>query len=56
MNIEDICHSPSCLILGFTKNGRALHLQVCYSSSETVKIVTLYEPAPDEWVDFRRRR
>ena len=49
-------YSPSCLVLGFTENGRALHLQVCYSSGERVKIVTLYDPDPDEWIDFRTRR
>jgi len=49
-------YSPSCLVLGFTRNHRPLHLQVCYSTTETVKIVTIYEPDPAEWVDDRIRR
>ena len=49
-------YSPSCLVSGFTQNHRPLHLQVCYSNSETVKIVTIYEPDPAEWIDGRIRR
>lgn len=40
-------YSPSCLLLGYTEAGRALHLQVSLASSELVKIITLYEPDPD---------
>jgi hypothetical protein len=49
-------YSPSCLVLGFSRNRRPLHLQVCYSSPGTVKIVTLYEPDPADWTDLRIRR
>lgn len=49
-------YSPSCLGLGFTRNRRPLHLQVCYSSPSTVKIITLYEPDPAEWIENRIRR
>ena len=49
-------YSPSCLMLGFTQNRRPIHLQLCYSSAETVKIVTIYEPDPAEWIDYRIRR
>lgn len=49
-------YSPSCLLLGFTAGGRALHLQVSLAETELVKIVTVYEPDPDEWVDYRKRR
>jgi hypothetical protein len=49
-------YSPSCLVLGFTEGERPLHLQVCYSSSQTVKIVTLYEPGEADWVGHRIRR
>ena len=48
-------YGPSCLILGFTKAGRPLHVQCSYPSGPLIKIVTLYEPSPDLWVDFRRR-
>jgi hypothetical protein len=49
-------YGPSCLILGFTKAGRPLHLQCSYSSRPLIKIITLYEPDPDLWVDFRIRK
>jgi len=49
-------YSPSCLLLGFTKQRRPLHLQVSYADSALVKIITLYEPARSEWIDFSQRR
>lgn len=49
-------YSPSCLVLGFTDGRRPLHMQVCYTDSETLKIITIYEPEADEWVGFRERR
>jgi hypothetical protein len=48
-------YGPSCLILGFTKAGRPLHLQCSYPSRQVIKMITLYEPDPDLWVDFRIR-
>ncbi len=49
-------YSPSCLGLGFTRMRRPLHLQLCYSSNEIVKIITLYVPDPAEWIEYRIRR
>ncbi len=49
-------YGPSCLILGYTKAGRPLHIQCSYPSRPLVKIITLYEPDPDLWIDFRVRR
>ncbi len=49
-------YSPSGLLLGFTRSGRALHFQVSYSDGNLTKIITIYEPDPDEWVEFRVRR
>jgi len=49
-------YGPSCLILGFTRSGRPLHIQCSYPSRPLVKIVTLYQPDLDQWVDFRIRR
>jgi hypothetical protein len=48
--------SPSCLTLGFTEGGRPLHMQVCYTGSGMLKIITLYEPDAGKWIDFRVRR
>jgi hypothetical protein len=49
-------YGPSCLILGFTLADRPLHILCSYPSRPLVKIVTLYEPDPDQWIDFRTRR
>ena len=49
-------YGPSCLILGYTKMGRPLHVQCSYPSRTLVKIIILYEPDPDLWIDFRVRR
>ena len=49
-------YGPSCLVLGFTKAGRALHLQCSYPARPLVKIITIYEPDPQEWSEFRRRK
>lgn len=49
-------YGPSCLILGFTKARRPLHIQCSYPSRPLIKIITLYEPDPDLWVDFRIRK
>ncbi len=49
-------YGPSCLLLGFTASHRLLHVQCSYPSRPLVKIITLYEPDPALWTDFRRRR
>ena len=49
-------YGPSCLILGFTKGGRPLHIQCSYPSRPLIKIVTVYEPDPDLWIDLRIRK
>jgi YgiT-type zinc finger domain-containing protein len=47
-------YGPSCLIFGRTRNGRAIHVQC--SLPPTIWVITLYEPEPDEWIEFRKRR
>jgi hypothetical protein len=49
-------YGPSCLIYGTTAEGRRLHIQCSYPSRPMVKVITLYEPDPTRWVDFRIRR
>jgi|SRR3954471_18327892 len=49
-------YGPSCLILGFTWMHRPLHIQCSYPSRDLIKIITLYEPDPEIWIDFRTRR
>lgn len=45
---------PSCLILGRTAERRPLHIQVSYPP--VVIVVTIYEPDPSMWIDYRKRR
>ena len=47
---------PSCLILGYTESGRPLHIICSYPSRDIVKIVTLYEPGKDAWIENRYRK
>lgn len=49
-------YSPSGLLLGFTRAGRALHFQVSFIESDAVMIITIYEPDPKQWIDNRKRR
>ncbi|MGF1518035.1 MAG: DUF4258 domain-containing protein [Nodosilinea sp.] len=50
-------YGSSCLILGFTKLRRPLHIQCSYPSRPIIKVITLYEPEADKWNnDFTKRR
>jgi Domain of unknown function (DUF4258) len=49
-------YGPSCLIFGYTKAYRPLHIQCSYPFRPLIKIITLYQPLPDLWVDFRTRK
>ena len=49
-------YSPSSLLLGFTTVGRPLHFQVSFVDASFVKIITIYEPDPNDWIDHRIRR
>jgi hypothetical protein len=49
-------YGPSCLILGSTSDGRPIHIQCTYAAREMLKIITLYEPDEERWIDFRTRR
>lgn len=49
-------YGPSCLVLGFTQNGRPLHFQFSYPTRPILKIITLYQPDPALWIDNKVRR
>lgn len=49
-------YGPSCLILGKTVGGRAIHVQCSYPSRQVMKVITVYEPDPKRWIDFTVRR
>lgn len=47
----------SCLILGFTSNGRPLHVVCGKLKEEEILIITAYEPDIKEWEgDWKARR
>jgi hypothetical protein len=48
---------PSCLILGFAKESRPLHILCGKLEEDEILIVTAYEPDPEEWeADWRTRK
>jgi len=47
-------YGPSCLIFGRIQSGRPIHVQCCLPP--TVWVITLYDPDPDEWIDFKKRK
>lgn len=52
---DDYPH-PSCLLLGTTAAGDALHV-VCGLGNSEVWMITAYHPDPDEWeTDWKTRR
>lgn len=55
-NYPEDKYSPSGLLRGFTAAGRPLHFQVSFAETDLTKIITIYEPDPSEWFDYRTRR
>lgn len=49
-------YGPSCLLLGFTKTGRPIHVQGSDPIRPVLKIITLYEPDANQWIDLRQRK
>jgi hypothetical protein len=49
-------YSPSGLLLGYSSGNRPIHIQVSYADTPAVRIITLYEPDPLEWIEFKKRR
>jgi hypothetical protein len=49
-------YSPSCLLLGFTETHRPLHFQISLIDSDKLKIIILYEPDSNQWINYQIRR
>jgi len=49
-------YGPSCLIFGRTEGRRPIHIQCSYPSRPIMSIITLYEPDPLRWIEFKIRR
>ena len=49
-------YGPSCLIFGYTNGlNRPLHIQSSYPIRRLIKIITLYEPDPEQWINLKER-
>jgi hypothetical protein len=49
-------YGPSCLVLGFAKSGRPLHIHYSHPTRSLIKIITVYEPDSELWDEFRFRK
>lgn len=49
-------YGPSCLICGFTKAKRPVHVQCSHPSVPVIKIITVYEPDLQRWSDNFTKR
>lgn len=49
-------YGPSCLIFGLTKRKRPLHIQCGYPIRSLIKVITVYQPDPAEWIEYRERK
>ena len=57
--LEDYPDDPrghSCLVLGFTQKGRAIHSVWGLLADGWVRVITVYIPLPPKWPDPRTRR
>ena len=57
--LEDYPADPrghSCLILGFTRTSRPIHMVCGHLEEEEFVIITIYRPDPEQWVDYRKRK
>ncbi len=55
-NYPEDKYGPSCLILGFTGAGKPVHVHCSHPSRSLVKIITVYEPDPNLWINFEVRK
>lgn len=51
---EDV-RGRSCLIMGFTKGEKPLHI-VCGLGQDYLIIITVYRPDQKQWINWRHRR
>ena len=49
-------YGASCLIFGFTQQKRPLHIHCTYPTRPLIKIITVYQPNPNLWINYEQRR
>ncbi|MFX0174579.1 MAG: DUF4258 domain-containing protein [Candidatus Hodarchaeota archaeon] len=47
---------PSFLALGFTSNNRPLHTIWALKNETLVYLISVYEPDPEIWINFKERK
>jgi len=47
---------PSCLVLGYARDGRAMHIVCALLPTDMIRIITVYIPSLPKWIDPRTRR
>lgn len=48
---------PACLVLGWSLEGEPIHTVWGYDrANQTARLVTVYRPDPERWIDWRTRR
>jgi hypothetical protein len=50
----DDMRGASCLILGWARGSRPIHVHLSYPPH--VRIITVYQPSDDLWLDYKTRR
>lgn len=56
-NYPDDKPYPSCLIYGKTEEERPLHVVCAYSKDDDIAIIiTVYQPDPQKWIEYERRK
>ncbi len=49
-------YGPSCLIFGKTEKNRPVHVHCTHPSRDPIKVITVYEPDPELWINFTTRK
>lgn len=47
---------PSCLVLGYARDGRPIHIVCGLLTTDKIRIITVYVPSLPRWVDPKTRR
>lgn len=56
--IEQYLHDPrgpSCLVLGYGQSGYPIHAVVGRTTTDRLRIITIYIPSPPKWMDPKTR-
>ena len=55
-NYSDDLRGQSCLVLGYDKDERPIHIVCGMLSTGVVRIITVYIPSSPKWIGTRTRR